>query len=203
MDNHCPHPPAPGKYPPGHSAVLYCNHTTRRLQSRTFSGRPEKRWNSNLPYFYIVKIWLLQSIFAYNTWSFARFYLFSRQFSQTVFSHLLKPLAHKGWQCHVEFISIFSWLLPVNSVLIMSWPCPDHVLTLSRSYPDPAPAANFILEMLSNAYVAAECWSNQRMTAIASNMGSEHPVFSPIFFHLLKQLLAPKICFNIFGELKS
>ena len=78
-----------------------CNHTTRRLQSRTFSGRPEKRWNSNLPYFYIVKIWLLQNIFAYNSLIFARFHLFSRQFSQTVFSHLLKPLAHKGWQYHM------------------------------------------------------------------------------------------------------
>ena len=80
------------------------------LQSRTFSRRWSKRWNSNLPFFNIVKICRYAAHSLQNPRIFPHFHRISRLFSQTEFSHILKPLVHKGSRYSMDIISIFSWL---------------------------------------------------------------------------------------------
>ena len=54
-------------------------------QSRTFFSHPKKRWNFNLPFFYIVKICLYSSIYTRNSAVLPGFCRILPQFSQTVF----------------------------------------------------------------------------------------------------------------------
>ena len=158
MDNHCPHPPAPGKYPPGHSAVLYCNHTTRRLQSHDAAAAITRRGGCNhelfpaglknveIPTFHIFTLWKYGSCRTFSPIILGFlpvFICFHGNFHKLFFPIFWNPWHIRAGNVMWNLFPFFRDYCHVNSVLIISWSCPD-----------PAPAANIILEMLSNAYVA-------------------------------------------------
>ena len=112
MDNHCPHPPAPGKYPPGAAPGLQSHDAAAAITN--FFQLPRKTLKFQPSIFLHCENSSLWGHFSMKNFDIPLFLpdltaVFTL-FSQNDFFHILKPLGRKGSQRHMDIISSFSWL---------------------------------------------------------------------------------------------